>query len=65
LSPATPLIAWTDAYPPRSPPHADLPYAFKAYAFEHAFQERDTVLWLDANVLLHPSPDPSGTGTSS
>lgn len=51
LDPATEFICWTDALPPGSPPHQEIPYAFKAFAIAAA-HERGLryVLWADASI---------------
>jgi hypothetical protein len=45
------VICWTDALPPGSPDHGDVPYAFKAFAID-AVRQRGFryVLWADASV---------------
>jgi hypothetical protein len=44
------FLAWEGKYPPGSPPHAELPYGFKSYAFTEAVnQGYETILWLDAS----------------
>ncbi len=43
-------LVWTEAYPPGSPTHAQLPYGFKAYALAAAVAAgHDSLLWLDAS----------------
>jgi hypothetical protein len=46
------ILRWTnDSYPIGSPSHRDIPYAFKIWAFEEAFNRgNDLVLWLDASM---------------
>jgi hypothetical protein len=42
-------MLWTE-YPPGCPPHAELPYGFKSYAFQEAVKSGyETILWLDAS----------------
>ena len=41
---------WRDEFPPTSPPHSRVPYAFKASAMAEAFQSFDTLLWCDACI---------------
>ncbi len=43
-------IQWTGE-PDGSPSHADVPYAFKAYALQHAAEHADLLLWADACIL--------------
>lgn len=48
------FIAWTNEVPPGSPSHQQNPYAFKAYALQHALTSRlrpTTLLWADASIL--------------
>jgi hypothetical protein len=53
------LLTWTGTFPPGSPPHREVPYAFKAHALGHAFREGYTsVLWLDAPSLALGPLDP-------
>jgi hypothetical protein len=43
---------WADYLPARSPTHADVPYAFKAFALQDAQTlNSDLVLWCDASIL--------------
>lgn len=43
-------ILWS-VEPDGSPKHADVPYAFKAYALQHAAEHADVLLWADACIL--------------
>lgn len=46
------FMAWRDSLPPGSPAHADVPYAFKAYALKAAADEGfDVLLWCDACIV--------------
>lgn len=48
------VIGWRDSLPPGSPSHQQNPYAFKAYALQHAMTNRarpTTLLWADASIL--------------
>lgn len=48
---------WRDEYPPGSPRHEDMPYAFKAYALECVAQQGYTsLLWVDASVWFVRPP---------
>lgn len=46
------IMKWVDGFPPNSPTHEEVPYAFKVYAF---FAARDAgydqVLWMDAPLI--------------
>jgi hypothetical protein len=54
-----PMLYWTDAFPIGSPTHADVPYAFKVFAFDAAQQAGATsILWCDANVWAQRDPAP-------
>lgn len=46
------LLFWTEEYPPGSPPHGVIPYAFKPHAFRVA-RERgyDRALWIDSAIV--------------
>jgi hypothetical protein len=47
------LIFYTNSYPPKCPPHHQVPYAFKWYGLQDAFNRGcDLVLWLDASVVV-------------
>jgi hypothetical protein len=50
------FICWTDAMPPGSPAHQDVPYAFKAFALDVARQRGFRyVLWADSSIkVLRP-----------
>jgi len=50
----TDLLQWTTEYPPGSPTHEDIPYAFKVFAIEAAigFGYRH-VMWLDSAAIVH------------
>lgn len=50
------VLTWTDDLPPGSPTHAQTPYAFKVFAFEHARREGyDRAIWMDCSlVALRP-----------
>lgn len=51
VSATTEFVCWTDALPPGSPTHHDVPYAFKAFAIEAARQRGlRYVLWADASI---------------
>lgn len=44
------FFGWRNEYPPGSPPHEEIPDAFKSYAFQFALQQGcTTILWLDAS----------------
>lgn len=50
----TETMTWTDEFPPGSPTHTQVPYAFKCYAFLVAIaQGYDQALWLDSSVVLN------------
>src|ERR1700675_1035100 len=55
---------WTsvDAFwkkePEGCPPHAEVPYAFKAYALKSAAEYSDLLLWADASILPIRSLEP-------
>lgn len=43
-------LVWTGVFPPGSPTHDQVPYAFKSYAFDQAIAAGyRTLLWLDAS----------------
>ena len=47
------ILTWVDGYPPKSPSHADMPYAFKAYAMEEAIRRgHDVIVWADSSVSM-------------
>lgn len=53
------LVKWVDIYPPGSPTHQDMHYAFKVYAVLDAFERGyETVLWLDTSSYLTNPPEP-------
>lgn len=55
------FIAWADDVPPGSPSHQKNPYAFKAYALQHALTRHSrptTLLWADASILPIRSLEP-------
>ena len=44
------FLCWCDQWPPGSPPHQDVPYAFKSYAFQEAVRRGyESIFWLDAS----------------
>lgn len=46
------MLAWTDSLPDGSPSHADIPYAFKAFALKDAAEcGNPLLLWADASIL--------------
>lgn len=50
-------IAWGEEYPPGSPAHAEVPYAFKVYAFADAAERGYTsILWCDAAIIAQRDP---------
>ena len=52
------VLSWTDAWPPKSPSHAETPYAFKLHALAEARRRGATAaLWLDAPVVAHGRPE--------
>ena len=54
VQPDIPVRAWINTLPPGSPPHKEIPYAFKVHAIEHLRKEGvEQVLWLDSAVSLH------------
>lgn len=47
--PADAFVKWSEKWPPGSPPHGDLHYAFKFHAVKHMFDQGcDEIMWLDA-----------------
>lgn len=45
------LLFWEDKYPPGSPTHAEVPYAFKLYAIDAAEKAGyESAFWLDAGL---------------
>jgi hypothetical protein len=53
------VLSWSDAWPPRSPSHAEAPYAFKLHAFAEARRRGVArALWLDAPVTAAGDPAP-------
>lgn len=51
------VSAWTDALPPGSPPHAEVPYGFKLAAIREAGSGGATsLLWLDSPVRAAGDP---------
>lgn len=46
-------ITWTENYPPNSPEHQVIPYAFKAFAIMNAIERGYTsILWMDSAVWV-------------
>lgn len=45
-------VSWENVYPPDSPTHQEVPYAFKGYALKHAAINFDTLLWCDSSVVF-------------
>ena len=57
--PDLPRKVWRDSWPPGSPTHGKLHYAFKFYAIKAAFQQDyERVIWLDAGTELLAPMDP-------
>lgn len=53
------FFGWRNTYPPGSPPHDEIPDAFKAYAFEYVLDRGyESILWLDASCWAIKSLDP-------
>lgn len=54
----SPRLLWTNEYPPGSPTHQQVPYAFKVHAFYEAMSRGyDRAIWLDSSTwLLKPLP---------
>lgn len=51
FSPDVHVMSWQGKYPPGSPPHAEMPYAFKIHALEAAAAKgHRRLLWLDASM---------------
>lgn len=47
------LLFWTDAWPPGSPSHEEVPYGFKIHAIREAGRRGfDSILWLDSPCLV-------------
>ncbi len=58
-SPGVDLLTWTDDYPPDSPTHREVPYAFKTYAIFAAIRAGyNSILWLDASAWPIHNLDP-------
>jgi hypothetical protein len=52
------ILSWTDALPPGSPTHAEVPYAFKLFAIREALRRGHTsLLWLDSPCRVAQSLD--------
>jgi hypothetical protein len=46
------MLTWTDMLPAGSPSHAEVPYAFKAFALKDAAERGNSLLlWADASIL--------------
>lgn len=46
------MLAWTNILPAGSPPHREVPYAFKAFALQDAAERGNSLLlWADASIL--------------
>ena len=57
--PGEAFLTWRDAFPPGSPFHTQVPYAFKAYALQEAYRQGfDTILWADASIVARQSLKP-------
>lgn len=53
------VLRWTDAWPPGSPSHAELPYGFKLFAFAEARRRgAELALWVDSPVVARGNPAP-------
>jgi hypothetical protein len=53
------MLAWTNMLPVGSPPHSEVPYAFKAYALKDAADRGNSLLlWADASILPIASVGP-------
>jgi hypothetical protein len=53
------FLLYSNKYPPGSPTHQQVPYAFKYYAMQVAFdQGADLVFWLDASIVALKPLDP-------
>ncbi len=49
---------WNGEYPPGSPAHDEVPYAFKVHALELAAKQgHDAILWCDSSVWFVRRPD--------
>lgn len=49
---------WRDEYPPNSPTHQEIPYAFKAYAFKWAIDNNyDYAIWMDSAIYVNNNID--------
>lgn len=52
LASGVPVLAWTNVLPAGSPPHSQVPYAFKAFALQDAAARGNSLLlWADASIL--------------
>lgn len=61
LADALPIFAsrmWEGRYPPGSPSHKHIPYAFKAYALMSIASAYDRIMWLDSSIVPIRSLDP-------
>ena len=56
--PDLPVMLWHDCLPDGARSYAESMYGFKMYAFQEAFKEYDSVLWLDSPTVLHTSIAP-------
>lgn len=53
------VLVWTNTYPPGSPQHHEMPYAFKAWALRAARDVGyDLVLWADSCIVPHGDIEP-------
>ncbi len=58
INPEIGIMTWTDELPLGARPHSESMYGFKMYAFQEAFKEYDSVIWLDSPTVLHKSIAP-------
>lgn len=58
-NPGLDTVAWCDKYPPFSPSHQEMPFAFKSHALRAALDRGyTTLLWADASCWAVRSLDP-------
>jgi hypothetical protein len=52
------FVSWQDPLPVEWPRHADIPYAFKAFALKEASKNYDMLIWADSSVQIIRSLEP-------
>lgn len=52
-------LFWRNSFPVNSPQHYEVPYAFKAFAFQEAYERgNELILWVDSSLWAIKNPNP-------